>query len=84
VPFWRRRRRQAIEDQAAATSKSAVSRRFAAATETALAELMSRRLDDLDPVALMKRRGGLAEVTGRGAWSFKSVPGCDELLAVAV
>jgi putative transposase len=44
---------QAIEDQAAATSKSAVSRRFVAATETALAELMSARLDDLDLVAFM-------------------------------
>jgi putative transposase len=39
--------------QAASTSKSAVSRRFVAATETALAELMSRRLDDLDLVAFM-------------------------------
>ncbi|HXZ76444.1 MAG TPA: IS256 family transposase [Streptosporangiaceae bacterium] len=44
---------QAVEAQAASTSKSAVSRRFAAATETALAELMSRRLDDLDLVAFM-------------------------------
>jgi putative transposase len=44
---------QAIEDQATATSKSAVSRRFVAATETALAELIARRLDDLDLVALM-------------------------------
>jgi Transposase, Mutator family len=43
----------AIEDQAAATSKSAVSRRFVAATETALAKLMSRRLHDLDLVALL-------------------------------
>jgi putative transposase len=42
-----------VEQAAAATSKSAVSRRFVAATETALAELMSRRLDDLDLVALM-------------------------------
>ena len=33
--------------------KSAVSRRFVAATETALAELMTRRLDDLDLVAFM-------------------------------
>jgi putative transposase len=41
------------EEAAAATSKSAVSRRFAAATETALAELMSRRLDDLDLAAFM-------------------------------
>jgi transposase-like protein len=44
---------QAVGAQAAATSKSAVSRRFVAATETALAELMTRRLDDLDLVALM-------------------------------
>ena len=44
---------QAVEEAAAATSKSAVSRRFVAATETALAELMTRRLNDLDLVALM-------------------------------
>ena len=43
----------AAEDAASATSKSAVSRRFVAATETALAELMSKRLDDLDLVAFM-------------------------------
>ncbi len=41
---------QAVKAQAAATSKSAVSRRFVAATETALADLMSRRLDGLDLV----------------------------------
>ena len=44
---------QAVQQQAAATSKSAVSRRFVAATETALGQLMSRRLDDLDLVAFM-------------------------------
>jgi transposase-like protein len=44
---------QRVQDQAAATSKSAVSRRFVAATETALAELMTRRLDGLDLVAFM-------------------------------
>ena len=44
---------QAVEEAATATSKSAVSRRFTAATETALAELMSRRLDDLDLVAFL-------------------------------
>jgi putative transposase len=44
---------QAVEEAATATSKSAVSRRFVAATETALAELMARRLDDLDLVAFM-------------------------------
>lgn len=44
---------QAVEQAAMATSKSAVSRRFVAATETALGELMSRRLDDLDLVAFM-------------------------------
>ena len=44
---------QAVEDVASATSKSAVSRRFVAATETALAELMSRDLSGLDLVAFM-------------------------------
>jgi putative transposase len=44
---------QMVEEAAGATSKSAVSRRFVAATETALAELMTRRLDDLDLVAFM-------------------------------
>jgi hypothetical protein len=44
---------QAVEEAAAATSKSAVSRRFVTATETALAGLMSRRLDDLDLVAFL-------------------------------
>jgi len=44
---------QAVEEAAASTSKSSVSRRFVAATETALAELMSRRLDDMDLVAFM-------------------------------
>ena len=44
---------QAVGAQAASTSKSAVSRRFVAATETALAELMTCRLDDLDLVAFM-------------------------------
>ena len=42
-----------IVAQAGATSKSAVSRRFVAATETALAGLMRRRLDDLDLVAFL-------------------------------
>ena len=44
---------QAVEQVATATSKSAVSRRFVAATETALTELMTRRLDGLDLVAFM-------------------------------
>ena len=44
---------QAVEGGATSTSKPAVSRRFAAATETALGQLMTRRLDDLDLVALM-------------------------------
>jgi transposase-like protein len=44
---------QAAEQAATATSKSAVSRRFVAATETALAELMSRDLSGLDLVAFM-------------------------------
>jgi putative transposase len=44
---------QAVEEAAAATSKSAVSRRFVAATGTALEQMMTRRLDDLDLVAFM-------------------------------
>jgi putative transposase len=44
---------EAAADAASATSKSAVSRRFVAATETALAELMGKRLDGLDLVAFM-------------------------------
>ena len=43
----------AIGARPASTSKSAVSRRFVAATETALAGLLSRRLDDLDLVAFL-------------------------------
>ena len=41
------------EQAATATSKSAVSRRFVAATETALAELLARDLSTLDLVGLM-------------------------------
>jgi putative transposase len=44
---------QAAGQVATATSKSAVSRRFVAATETALAELMSRDLSGLDLVAFL-------------------------------
>jgi putative transposase len=44
---------QAVEEAAAATSKSAVSRQFVAATETALTELMTRRLGELDLAAFM-------------------------------
>ena len=44
---------QRVEDAAAATSKSAVSRRFVAATETALAELLAAPLHQLDLVASM-------------------------------
>jgi transposase-like protein len=43
----------AVEQAASSTSKSAVSRRFVAATETALAELLGRDLTGVDLVALM-------------------------------
>jgi putative transposase len=43
----------AVERTASATSKSAVSRRFVAATEHALAELLTRNLAGLDVIALM-------------------------------
>jgi putative transposase len=42
-----------VERAATATSKSAVSRRFVAATETALADLLAAPLHELDLVALM-------------------------------
>jgi putative transposase len=42
-----------VEQAATATSKSAVSRRFVKATETALSQLLARPLEDLDLVALM-------------------------------
>lgn len=44
---------QRVEESARSTSKSAVSRRFVVATETALGELLSAPLGDLDLVALM-------------------------------
>jgi putative transposase len=44
---------EGIEAQAASTSKSAVSRRFVAMTETALADLLAKDLSGLDLVALM-------------------------------
>jgi putative transposase len=42
-----------LEQRSKSTSKSAVSRRFVAATKVALAELMARSLADLDVAALM-------------------------------
>ena len=44
---------QRAERAARSTSKSAISRRFVAATETALSELLAAPLDELDLVALM-------------------------------
>lgn len=44
---------QAVQSQATATSRSAVSRRFIAATKTALAELLARDLTGLDIKVLM-------------------------------
>ncbi|MDQ6728080.1 MAG: IS256 family transposase, partial [Actinomycetota bacterium] len=44
---------QRVEASARSTSKSAVSRRFVAATETALADLLAAPLGELDLVALM-------------------------------
>ena len=44
---------QRVTETSSATSKSAVSRRFVAMTETALAELLSAALSGLDLVALM-------------------------------
>jgi hypothetical protein len=54
------------ERAATATSKSAISRRFVAATETALAELLAAPLHGLDLVALMIDRGALRRSPVRG------------------
>jgi hypothetical protein len=56
-----------VEAEARSTSKSAVSRRFVAATETALAELMATDLSGLELVALMVgRRRALCRPLLRG------------------
>jgi putative transposase len=52
---------QAVTAQATATSRSAVSRRFLAATKTALAQLLARDLSDLDIKVLMVDGEHLAE-----------------------
>jgi hypothetical protein len=52
---------QAVAAQATATSRSAVSRRFIAATKTALAELLARDLAPLDVKVLMVDGEHLAE-----------------------
>ncbi len=44
---------QRVEESARSTSKSAVSRRFVAATETALADMLAADLSELDLVAFM-------------------------------
>ena len=44
---------KSVEDEARSTSKSAVSRKFVAMTETALTDLLAKDLTDLDLVALM-------------------------------
>jgi transposase-like protein len=52
---------QQVQEQATATSRSAVSRRFIAATRTALAELLARDLNPLDIKVLMVDGEHLAE-----------------------
>lgn len=42
-----------VDETASVTSKSAVSRKFVAMTETALAELLAKNLSGLDVVALL-------------------------------
>jgi putative transposase len=74
---------RAVGSAAAATSKSAVSRPFVAATETALAELMARRLDDLDLAAFMVDGAHFGEracvvALGIGIDGVKHPPGVEE------
>ena len=58
---------QRVENTAGSTSKSAVSRRFVAATETALAELLAAPLHELDLVAPPRDRPALAVQREPGA-----------------
>ena len=55
-----------VERPATGTSKSAVFRRFVAATETALAELLAAPLGELDLVALMVNQAGPASPNSPG------------------
>jgi putative transposase len=57
-----------VEHTAIGTSRSAVSRRFVAATEHALAELLARDLSALDLVALMVDGIRVAEHTAWSRW----------------
>jgi len=59
-----------VESAASATSKSAVSRRFVAMTETALAELLTAPLGNLDLVALMI--DGVTSVSTCALWLWVS------------
>jgi len=51
----------AVSERARATSRSAVSRRFVARTQTALAELLAADLSGIDPVAILVDGVGFAE-----------------------
>ena len=63
----------AVEAASRSTSKSAVSRRFVAATETALGELMAADLSQLDLVAIMIDGVHFAGLSVRGgAWASTS------------
>ena len=55
-----------VERAATGISKSAVFRRFVAATETALAELLAAPLGELDLVALMVNQAGPASLNSPG------------------
>jgi putative transposase len=57
-----------VEPAAAGTSRSAVSRRFVARTEHALAELLARDLSGLDLVALMVEASGWPSTPAWSRW----------------
>ena len=60
---------EAVEAKSRSTSKSAVSRRFVAATESALTELMSVDLSQLDLVAIMVDGVNFAQTATSQTWS---------------
>ncbi len=61
-----------VERAASATSKSAVSRRFVAMTETALAELLAAPLGQLDLVALMTTASTSVSTCALSPWGSAS------------
>src|SRR5512132_240990 len=68
LPPWLEPVGSRAEPASSGTSRSAVSRRFVAATERALAELLAADLSGLELVALLIDGIRVADRSGRGSW----------------